>query len=259
MAHVAITGAAGNVGRVATEAFIEHELTLFTENEQEGMDSVVLDVTDRGAFRDALAERDVDVLIHLAANPSPYAEWDALKEVNLDGVHNAYEAAVAGDVSRVVYASSNHAVNEDQLEDPAEPETMADDAPVVYPNTPPGPDSYYGVTKVAGEAMGGYYARRHGLEVVNVRIGWLMSEDELKGTQEDPDDPYPEARARFARAMWLSPQDCRHALRVAATSEIAESPVVAHAVSRNDERYLSLTSTCRTLGYRPRDDSGEVL
>lgn len=259
MVHVAITGAAGNVGRVVTEAFTDHELTLFTEREEEGMDSVVLDVTDREAFENALRERDVDVLIHLAANPSPYADWDALKEVNLDGVYNAYEAAVEGGVSRVVYASSNHAVNEDDLEDPAEPETMTAEAPVVYPHTPPGPDSYYGVTKVAGEAMGGYYARRHGIEVVNVRIGWLMTESELKDTTDDPDNPYPEAAARFARAMWLSPRDCRHALRVAATSEITESPVVAHAVSRNDERYLSLTSTCRTLGYRPRDNSGEVL
>jgi hypothetical protein len=78
-----------------------------------------------------------------------------------------------------------------------------------------------------------------------------MTEDELKGTQDDLDTPYPEAAARFARAMWLSPRDCRRALRAAATIEVNDSPVVAHAVSRNGERYLSLTSTCRTLGYRP--------
>jgi len=259
MVHVAITGAAGNVGRALTDAFTDHELTRFTEVEQDDMDSIVLDITDREAFREALAARDVDVLIHLAANSSAYAEWDALTEPNLDGVYNAYEAAVAGDVSRVVYASSNHAVNEDDLEDPAEPETMTEGAPTVYPHTPPGPDSYYGVTKVAGEAMGGYYARRHGLEVINVRIGWLMTEAELKETQEESDTPYPEPAARFARAMWLSPRDCRDILRAAATSDVPDSPLVAHAVSRNDERYLSLTSTCRTLGYRPRDNSAEVL
>jgi L-arabinose 1-dehydrogenase [NAD(P)+] len=218
-----------------------------------------LGVTDRAVFREALGEQDVDVLIHLAANPSPYADWDDLKEVNLDGVYNAYEAAVGGDISRVVYASSNHAVDGDGLEDPAEPETMTAEAPTVYPHTPPKPDSYYGVTKVAGETIGGYYARRRGLEVINVRIGWIMTEDELKGTQGDLDTPYPEAAARFARAMWLSPRDCRRALRAAATSEVNDSPVVAHAVSRNGERYLSLTSTCRTLGYRPWDNSGEAL
>lgn len=257
MSTIAITGAEGNVGRVLSEGFDDHEVTRITYHEQEDMDSIVCDVTDREAFTDALAGRDV--LVHLAGNSSPYADWDDLKEPNLDGVYNAYEAAIENDLDRVVFASSNHAVNMGDITVADDPETMREDAPAVYPTTASRPDSYYGITKVAGEAFGSYYAKRHDIEVVNVRIGWLMSHDELEATQENPESEYPEDAARFARAMWLSPRDCRHVMQRAATANVAENPLTVHAVSRNDERYLSLTHTQRTLGYRPRDNAAEAL
>ena len=257
MIRIAITGAAGNVGRTLLDAFVDHEVTSITYEEESGIDSIVCDVTNREEFVDALDGQDV--LIHLAGNPSPYAEWDDVREVNIDGVYNAYEAAVANDLDRVVYASSNHAVNMDDIDVQSGPETMTPDAPAVYPDTVPRPDSYYGITKVAGEALGNYYAESHSIEVVNVRIGWLMTREELEDNQTNPDSQYPEDVARFARAMWLSPRDCRHAMQRAATAELSATSLTVHAVSRNDERYLSLTHTQRTLGYQPRDNACEVL
>ncbi|SEO51481.1 NAD dependent epimerase/dehydratase family protein [Halogranum amylolyticum] len=260
MTHVAITGAAGNVGKVAVDAFAEtdHDLTLFTHSEHDDLDSTVLDVTEREAFVDELPD-DADVLVHLAANPSPYAEWDAVSEVNVDGVYNAYHAAVENDLSRVVYASSNHTINATAVADPTEPETLTADASAMYPDDDTAPDSYYGVTKVAGEAMGKFYAHRHGLDVVNLRIGWLMSESELRETVDDPPSEYESDAVRFARAMWLSPRDCRDAIVASATADLPETPVTAHAISRNADRVLSLTETLRTLGYDPRDDAARVL
>ena len=261
MTHVAITGAAGNVGSVAVDAFEEsaHDLTLFTHSETDDVESTVLDVTEREAFVERLPS-DADVLVHLAANPSPYADWDAVSEVNVDGVYNAYHAAVENDLSRVVYASSNHAVNADAVADPTEPETTSDDAPVTDPDSDHAPDSYYGVTKVAGEAMGKFYAHRHGLEVVNLRIGWLMSDDQLRETVDDPpSSEYDEAAVRFARAMWLSPRDCRDAVRQAVTADLPATPVTAHAISENADRILSLAETRRALGYDPQDDAARVL
>src|SRR5699024_9405904 len=130
MTRIAITGAAGNVGGVLMDGFDDHDVTPLTYQEEDDMDSIVCDVTDREAFVDALSGQDV--LIHLAGNPSPYAEWDDLWEPNINGVYNAYEAARRNDLNRVVYASSNHAVNMDDTSDPSEPETMASDAPTVY-------------------------------------------------------------------------------------------------------------------------------
>ena len=257
MVNIAVTGAAGNVGRTILDAFDDHDVTPLTYEDEDDIDGIVCDVTDREAFVDALAGQDV--LIHLAGNPSPYADWDALSEPNIEGTYNAYEAALANDLDRVVYASSNHAVNMDDVNEPDEPETMTADAPTVHPDSPPRPDSYYGVTKVAAEALGNYYADRHGIAVVNVRIGWLMTAEELADTQTDPDGSPPEDAARFARAMWLSPHDCRDVLHRAATTDLPETPLTIHAVSRNDDRYLSLTHTQRVLGYQPRDNATEAL
>ena len=254
MVHVAITGAAGNVGREAVAALEDRETTLFTHREHDDIDGEILEIADREAFHEALD--GIDVLVHLAANPSPTAEWDELAGPNVDGVYNAYEAAVGNGLDRVVFASSNHAVHMHNVGDPADPETLAPAADVrpITPDDPPRPDSHYGVTKVLGEAMGDFYAGRHGLEVVNLRIGWLMTDAELRETVTDP-----EVDERFARAMWLSPSDCRRAIRAAATEPLPESPLTLNAVSRNDERYLTLTRTQQAVGYRPRDNSTEAL
>ena len=54
---------------------------------------------------------------------------------------------------------------------PDEPESLVESPDVIDPDDPPRPDSYYGVSKVAGEAFGSYYADRHAIEVVNLHIG----------------------------------------------------------------------------------------
>nr|WP_275895643.1 MULTISPECIES: hypothetical protein [Halorussus] len=59
--------------------------------------------------------------------------------------------------------------------------------------------------------------------------------------------------------MWLSPRDCREAIKCAVDADLPEPSVTAHAVSRNDDRYMSLTETARKLDYRPRDNSAETL
>ncbi len=253
MVRIAITGAAGNVGGEALDALAGHDLRPLTHREQPDVDSDVLEITDREAFRSALD--GIDVLVHLAANPSPNADWDAIREPNVEGVYNAYEAAVANDLDRVVFASSNHAVGLYNAADPEEPESLvADGVEAVHPDDPPNPDSPYGVSKVAGEALGAYFAARHGLDVVNLRIGWLLDEADLRELQEDT-----ASRARFARAIWLSPRDCRHAIGRAVEADLAESPVTVHITSRNDERFLSLTEAATELDYRPRDNATETL
>ncbi|WP_266075544.1 NAD-dependent epimerase/dehydratase family protein [Haladaptatus caseinilyticus] len=253
MTRIAVTGAAGNVGRETLAALEEYDVTPITHSEHDDLDSEVCDVTEADALSEILAGHDV--VVHLAANPSPEAGWRSTVDVNIEGTRNVFEAAREHDIDRVVFASSNHAVGMYNADDPSETETMVTGrAHPVYPDDPPRPDSYYGVSKVTGEALGTYFADRHGIEVVNLRIGWLISEDELRDTQTESDE-----HARFSRAMWLSPRDCRNVMYAAATALLPEPTVTAHATSRNDDRFLSLLETERTLGYRPRDNASEVL
>ncbi|WP_440008741.1 NAD-dependent epimerase/dehydratase family protein [Halomicrococcus sp. SG-WS-1] len=253
MTRIAVTGAAGNVGRQALRALDDHEVTPLVHHEQEDIDGVVTDVTDYESLADAFAGHDV--VVHLAANPSPEADWSSVVDVNIEGTHNVYEAARGQDVDRVVFASSNHAVGMYNADDPMETESMTTGvAAPVDPDDPPRADSFYGVSKVTGEAVGNLYADRHGIEVVNLRIGWLLDEEEL--AEEQDADP---GHARFARAMWLSPRDCRNVVEAAATADLPETSVTAHAISRNHDRFLALSWTEQALGYRPRDDASEVL
>lgn len=251
--HVAITGAAGNVGRVAVDAFDRDRLTLLTHREHEDMDSELLDATDRDAFVDALD--GVDVLVHLAWVTGDRSGWSEGQEANLRIATNAMAAARENDLDRVVVASSAHVHGMYNRDDPAKFEsTVEEPTTAVDTETPPRPDSYYGVAKVATEALCSYNADRYGLDVVVVRIGWLMSREELRETESEPAD-----RRRFARAMWLSHRDCRALLRAAAETPIDRSPVIAHGISANGDRYLALTETMQRLDYRPRDDSAAVL
>ena len=59
-------------------------------------------------------------------------------------------------------------------------------------DTPPRPDTLYGVSKVFGEALGRYYVDRYGFQVACLRIGTFA---------EHPPDPR-------SLATWLAPTDC---------------------------------------------------
>lgn len=253
MPTIAITGAAGDVGRVVADAFPDHETVLLTHGVHDELDNEVLEMTDREAFAAALD--GVDVLVHLAWASGGADRWDETRTANVRGTENALAAARANDLDRVVLASSVHVTGMYNRDDPAAGESLAaDPTTAVHPADPVRPDSLYGVGKVACEALGRYYADRYGLSVVALRIGWLLDRQGLRERQSG--DP---SRARFARATWLSPRDCRALVARAALESLDETPVVVNAVSRNAERYLSLTETTLALGYAPRDDSAVVV
>lgn len=257
--HVAISGAGGAVGRVVAREFDTDRRTLFTHSDQDDLDSRLLDATDRHEFIDTLrnttAVEDVDALVHLAWGAADSANWNEDHEENVRMTANAFEAALDVGVDRVVVASSAHVVGMYNRDDPANPESMASNpTETVDTESPVRPDSFYGVAKVAVEGLASYYADRYDIEAVIVRIGWLMTADELRETQSDPAD-----RHRFARAMWLSPRDCRRLFRAAVEGSISRSPVVAHGLSRNGDRSLTLTETAQQIGYRPKDDASEVI
>lgn len=255
MVRIALTGAAGNVGREVVGAFgSDHDVVPFTHSETDDIDSELLDVTDADDVQEKLDT--FDVVIHLAGASSPAAEWEAVVEMNVQGTKHVLDAAIENGIDRVVFASSNHVVGTYNSVD-EDPETMTlDDARPVRGDAPTSPDSFYGVSKAACEGLTKYYAERHGIEVVNLRIGWYMTEADLREQTGDDVDP---GTDQFARATWLSPRDCRAVHRRAATTDLPENPVTVNAVSRNDQRYFTLTETMQTLGYRPRDNADETL
>ncbi|MET1071384.1 MAG: NAD(P)-dependent oxidoreductase, partial [Umezawaea sp.] len=129
-------------------------------------------------------------------------------------------------VTRVLLASSNHAVG-------YVPKADGEAGDDLFPR----PDTYYGVSKVAMEALGSLYADRYGMDVIAIRIGSCF---------EKPRD------ARML-STWLSPDD---AARLFEACVAAPSPGfrVVWGVSDNTRRWFSLDGAF-ALGYESKDDA----
>jgi L-arabinose 1-dehydrogenase [NAD(P)+] len=257
MTRIALTGAGGDVGQEVLEAFDgdENELIPFTHSDHEGIESELLDVTNPEEVTNKID--NIDVVIHLAGASSPDAAWEIVSETNIQGTKNVLDAVIENGIDRLVFASSNHAVGMYNAADEDDPESMTIDAArPVRADASIRPDSFYGVSKAACEGLTNFYADKHGLEVINLRIGWYLHEEDLEAATGEGVEP---RKDRFARSTWLSPHDCRDVHRKAALADLPENPVTVNAVSRNDERFYSITETMRTIGYEPRDNAAETL
>ena len=123
-----------------------------------------------------------------------------------------------------MFASSNHVTG------------MYPRSDRIGPDDPVRPDTYYGVSKAFGEALGRLYAEKWGVSVVCIRIGTCI---------ERPLD------TRHL-ATWLSPRDA-----VALFSAAVDAPVVfsiVYGMSANTRGWWDMTSA-RALGYEPRDNA----
>ncbi|WP_436923926.1 NAD-dependent epimerase/dehydratase family protein [Halosimplex amylolyticum] len=250
--NIAVTGAAGSVGREAIRAFDDHDVTPVTHREHDDIESTVVEIEDRAAVADVVDGHDV--VVHLAANPSPGADWDDLLGPNVEGTYNVYAAALESGVERVVFASTNHVHQSHLYGGRHDVESLPDDPDPISADDPFRPDSFYGVSKITGEALGTYHADENDIDVVNLRIGWLLSREELRERQAEGGKV-----AQFARAIWLSPDDCRRGIRKAATEPLTDNPVDANLVSNNRENYFSLVEARCGFDYHPQDDASEVV
>lgn len=228
--RVAVTGAAGSLaGDVLPGlAAVGHRLTgIDRAAPPAGMPGgwVQCSVNDRAALRSAF--EDMDAVIHLAGIPLE-ASWESLLVTNIDGTQAVLEAARQAGAGRVVLASSIHAAGYVAVPPPGE--AVPDDVPV-RPNT------FYGVSKAALEALGRLYHDRYGLDVICLRIA-----------------------SRFAKpqdermlSTWLSPAD---AVRLFDACLRVPSPGfrIIWGVSANTRGYLSPAGG-ESIGYHPQDDA----
>jgi hypothetical protein len=228
---ILITGAGGQIGtmlrtRLARPGRVLRLLDVVPLSPPPGPseESVTASVTDMPAMTAACA--GVDAVIHLGGIPTEDA-WAPILDVNINGTYTVFEAARRAGVPRVVFASSNHAVG------------FAPRASFPVPDgAAPEPDTYYGVSKVAGEALAALYARRYELEAVCVRI--LSCFDR-------PRDPR-------MLATWLSPDDAGRLFEACLTAPAPGFRVI-YGVSANTRGGWVSLDGARALGYEPRDDA----
>ncbi|HEX4658930.1 MAG TPA: NAD(P)-dependent oxidoreductase [Streptosporangiaceae bacterium] len=229
MPIVLITGAAGQIGtmlrpRLARAGRTLRLLDTAPLTAGPGEEAIRASVTSLDAMTSAC--RGADAVIHLAGIPGE-APWSEIREVNVDGTCAVFEAARQAGVGRLVYASSNHAVG------------FSPRATFPVPDYAfPAPDTYYGVSKVAGEALAALYHHRHGLDAICIRILTCAE------------------RPTTVRSLstWLSPDDAGRLFEACLSAPRPGFRVVFGVSANTRGGWVSLDEA-RALGYEPRDDA----
>lgn len=234
--RVLVTGAAGSIGTVVCSGLVDrgHQVAgLDVAAEPEGFTGpwFTADCTDPDAVDSVLGTVEtagaLDAVVHLAGIPDE-SSLDVVLPSHVLTTATLLDAMLAHGVTRMVYASSNHAVG--RTPRPRERRRLGVDAP-------PRPDTFYGVGKVAAEALLRLYADRHAIDALAMRIGSFL--------------PEPETRRHLA--TWLSPDDAVRMVEACLTSP-GPGFAVLYGISDNTRAWWDLEPG-RALGYDPQDDA----
>ncbi len=231
--RVLVTGAAGSIGQVVTAGLtrLGHDVVALDRvRRTDGYEGNwhVADCADPVAVSTVVGSEQLDGVVHLAGHPDEASLADSITSHTVTTAA-LLEAMVEHSVNRFVYASSNHAVGQT-------PRTA-----LVSTDVRPRPDTFYGVGKVAAEALMSLYADRYGLDVVSCRIGSFGSQ--------------PQSVRQLS--TWLSHDDC---VRMIQASLTAPDPgyAVLYGISGNTRAWWDLEPG-RALGYEPQEDAEDFL
>src|SRR6266705_2637358 len=164
--RILLTGAAGGIGSAFfrsaagqyTFRLADVNKTAIGEIASGEHEVVALDVANLEACQHAC--RNIDVVIHLAANANPDADFNhSLLHHNIQGTYNIFRAAKDQACQRVIFASSAQVFAGYPIDVQAHPES------------PLRPMNMYGVCKCFGEAVASYFAHAEGLSSIVIRIG----------------------------------------------------------------------------------------
>lgn len=235
--QVLVTGAAGSIGSVLCSGLADRGYDVVGLDrmvEPEGFTGswFTADCGDPDAvaavFDKVTGAGGLEAVVHLAGIPHESHLPDAL-ESHVVTTAVLLDAMVEHGVSRIAYASSNHAVGRH--------ERAALSPTGLGVDVQPRPDAFYGVGKVAAEALLHLYVDRYGIDAVAMRIGSFLAQ--------------PETRRNLS--TWLSHDD---AVRMVDACLTAPDPgfAVIYGISANTRAWWDLEPG-RALGYQPQDDA----
>ncbi len=267
--RIVVTGGSGKAGRWIVAHLRErgHDVLNVDWRPDDGGhgQSLVTDLTDLGQCHDALS--GADAVVHLAAIPAPglRPEGETFR-INALSSYNVFSSAVAHNVQRVVWASS-----ETVLGLPFDPDPPAF-APIDESH-PPRPESSYALSKLIGEEMAAQAARRNRIPFVGLRISNIMEPDDYAAFPSYWADArlrkwnlwgYVDVRdvAAAVRAGLEAPLDGAHVCIVAAADTVMPRPsaelmaevyptVPIRRPIEGRETLLAIDRARALLGYRP--------
>jgi len=246
VARVLILGAAGMVGSVLWEGLAANHSLRGLDRRRDRQRGI-----ERGDVRRlrsiGSAFEGVEAVVDLATNPSLDLSWEDT-HTDMWGRVNVLEAARANGVRRYVFASSNHVTGLYELDQPYAAIVAGDyeglephSIPLIAPDWPIRPDSAYGVGKAFGEATARYYAERHGLSCICLRIGTVRADDR-------PADP-----RHFATL--LTHRDLGRLVECTLEAPPELRFGIYYGVSANTWRFWNLTNAREELRFEPTDNA----
>jgi len=238
---VILLGGTGRIGPGIVEEYLDHYsksydliLGYHRKKPKTELRCVRVDLGSVSVLRKAF--KGVDVVINLAANSAPSAKFKDIVKPNIIGAHNVFEAARLAKCSRVVFASSVHAVKgypHDHLVDF---------------NEIPMPLNFYGASKVFGEALCKVFSTNYGLSCLAIRIGAYVSNDKKSVVcQTRTDYDYAISQRDMGQLIHrciVAPKKVRYG--------------IFSGISDNEHKRMELKHTKKVLGYKPKDDAFKV-
>lgn len=235
---ILVTGSAGALGHHVALALRErgHEVRGFDKRPQRmAGDHRIGSLLDVEVLR--AAAKGMDAIVHTAAVPDRQAFADALVPNNIIGTHNVFEIARLEGLRRVINTSSVRVVGGLDWKQGR----IGLEAGFV-------PGDHYGVTKVAGEVLAEMYARRFGLSVISVRLGWFV-----RNRQEAALLPtIPEGQR-----IYVSQTDAQNFyVRAIEQPDVTYAAVFVTSHNRGDSAF-DLEPARRLVGFEPRNSYPE--
>ncbi len=189
------------------------------------------------------AVQGMDVVAHLGADPEG-TEWDSVRDNNVVGTYNVFEASRQAGVKRIVGASSIMVSEGHRQQEPyrAMMERRSSDIPadvqMISPVIPAEPRGIYAASKVWLESLARVYSNRYGMSCICIRIG-----------QVERDRPRPPKGAdiyvsqRDITQIWQRAIDAPEDLRFG----------IFYGMSDNQYRWTDIDEARKALDYVPED------
>ena len=234
---VLLLGAAGRIGTGFREEYLNkykryYNLILGVHSKKfkdKNLKIFRVELTDIKSLKKTM--KGVDVVINLAANPSPTAKFEELLLPNIVGAYNVFEAAMQSKCSRVIFASSVHAI-----------QGYGHGYKVKHGDVSK-PIDLYGASKVFGEALCHVYFSRYGLSCLAIRVGAYTSNDRM-------------------RTICFSRQDYDHVISQRDMGQLIHRCIISpkrvkygilSGISNNKHKDMELAFSKKLVGYVPKD------